>query len=213
MAEGNYENEKIIEGFLCPVCHKDLRSPNNLLEHFESVHSEEQDLLSSIKGLRLSYVFSCYKFFVSLDLVGRAKKKILKSDEQDVETYKEKLNQSCYLTYSKPQAPGQSRVHTEYFKTIRRERLGPRTSETNNLIIRLDRLLTLWHYGSERKQQEQKQVTWLDGTTVTRCPSCTASFNITRRQHHCRLCGSIMCNSCSYFLPYNVARKYYCFFK
>lgn len=111
------------------------------------------------------------------------------------------------MTASEPQAPGQSRVHTEEFKTIRRDRLGHRTSETNKLILRLYNLLMLWHYGSERKQQEQKLVTWLDGTTVNRCPSCAASFNITRRQHHCRLCGSIMCNSCSYFLPYNVARK------
>lgn len=50
MAESNYDNEEIREGFLCPVCHKDLRSPTNLLAHFETVHSEEQDLLKSIKG-------------------------------------------------------------------------------------------------------------------------------------------------------------------
>lgn len=142
------------------------------------------------------------------DLVGKAKKKILKLDEQDLETYKQEINQSTYLTVSEPQGPGQIRSHTEEFKNIRRERLDHRTSETNKLIIRLDRLLTLWYYGSERKQQEQKVVTWLDGTTVTRCPSCAVSFNITRRQHHCRLCGSIMCNSCSYFMPYSVARKY-----
>lgn len=48
MAEAVTENIK--EGFLCPVCHKDLRSPNNLLAHFQDLHSEEQDLLKSIKG-------------------------------------------------------------------------------------------------------------------------------------------------------------------
>lgn len=42
--------DTIREGFLCPVCHRDLRSPHLLLTHFETSHSEEQDLLRSIKG-------------------------------------------------------------------------------------------------------------------------------------------------------------------
>lgn len=48
MAEAD-ENQ-IIEGFLCPICHKDLRSDSNLLNHFQELHSEEQDILKSIKG-------------------------------------------------------------------------------------------------------------------------------------------------------------------
>lgn len=55
---------------------------------------------------------------------------------------------------------------------------------------------------------EQTVVHWLDGTGVTRCPDCTKSFNITRRQHHCRLCGSIVCNECSCFLPLSKACWY-----
>lgn len=139
--------------------------------------------------------------------MGKAKKKILKLDEEDLQDYKEEIKELYHL-YSPVQSVGQSRAHTEYFKTVRRDRLDHRTSEINKLIIRLDRLLMLWYHGSDRKQHEQELVTWLDGTTVTRCPSCAASFNITRRQHHCRLCGSIMCNSCSYFLPFKIARKY-----
>lgn len=206
MAQGT-SSDKILEGFLCTVCHKDLRSPQNLLAHFESQHSEDQDLLSSIKG---KYCV-CKKNLLTafLDFVGKAKKKILKLDEQDLKEYKEEIQEKYYLSNSEPQQPGQTRVHTEHFRTLRREHLDHRTSETNNLIIRLYKLLACYD-GSDRKQHEQKIVTWLDGTTVTRCPSCAASFNITRRQHHCRLCGSIMCNTCSYFLPYKVARKYFC---
>lgn len=48
MAEAGSEGIK--EGFLCPVCHADLRTPANLLAHFQRLHSEEQDLLKSIKG-------------------------------------------------------------------------------------------------------------------------------------------------------------------
>lgn len=145
-------------------------------------------------------------------MVGNVKKKILKIDDQNLEECGNEINQKYFLSQSLPQDPGQSRSHREYFKNIRRERLDHRTSETNKLIIRLDRLLTLWDYGSERKQHEQELVTWLDGTTVTRCPSCAASFNLARRQHHCRLCGSIMCNSCSYFLPFDVARNLLIFY-
>ncbi|CAH1364190.1 unnamed protein product [Tenebrio molitor] len=184
MAEANL----IKEGFLCPICHKDLRSPNNLIAHFQDLHSEEQDILKSIK-----------------DLYGKAKKKILKLDEQDLELFKNEITlEKYYLEISEPQDPGQTRSHTDYFKAVRRERLDHRTTETNKLIIRLDRLLRF--YGSDRRQQEQELVAWLDGSTVTRCPSCASSFNITRRQHHCRLCGSIMCNSCSYFLAYEAAQ-------
>lgn len=51
MAESNYnENNIIPEGFLCPVCHENLRSQKKLLAHFETEHSEEQDLIKSIKG-------------------------------------------------------------------------------------------------------------------------------------------------------------------
>ncbi|XP_018570987.1 rabenosyn-5 [Anoplophora glabripennis] len=178
----------IKEGFLCPICHKDLRSPNNLIAHFQDLHSEEQDILKSIK-----------------DIYGIAKKKILKIDDKDLELFKKEITlEKYYLEYSEPQEPGPAKSHTDYFKAIRRERLDHRTTETNKLVIRLDRLLRF--YGSDRKQQEQELVAWLDGSTVNRCPSCASVFNITRRQHHCRLCGSIMCNSCSYFLPYETAQ-------
>ncbi|KAJ8925922.1 hypothetical protein NQ315_009774 [Exocentrus adspersus] len=182
------EADSIREGFLCPICHKDMRSPNNLITHFQDLHSEEQDILKSIK-----------------DIYGIAKKKILKIDDKDLELFKKEITlEKYYLEYSEPQQPGPVRSHTDYFKSVRRERLDHRTTETNKLVIRLDRLLRF--YGSDRKQQEQELVAWLDGSTVSRCPSCASTFNITRRQHHCRLCGSIMCNSCSCFLSYETAQ-------
>ncbi|KAL1514244.1 hypothetical protein ABEB36_003531 [Hypothenemus hampei] len=181
------DTNDIQEGFLCPICHKDLRSPSNLIAHFQDLHSEEQDVLKSLRSI-----------------YGKAKKKILKLDDDDLQNFKELTKEKYCLEPSDPQESGPSYSHTNYFKDVRRERLDHRTTETNKLIIRLDRLLRT--FGADRKQQEQELVIWLDGTSVTRCPSCAASFNIARRQHHCRLCGSIMCNSCSYFLPYNVAQ-------
>lgn len=57
----------------------------------------------------------------------------------------------------------------------------------------------------QQKQHEQTLVPWLDGSSVKLCPNCAKKFNIARRQHHCRLCGSIMCKECSQFLPINYA--------
>lgn len=139
-------------------------------------------------------------------MVGKAKKKILKIDENDLETFNNVLRLQRYtLEESEPQCVGTTRSYTQFYKEIRRERLDHHTTETNKLIIRLDRLLNVSH--TDRKQEEQKIVTWLEGTNVSRCPSCTATFNIARRQHHCRLCGSIMCNGCSCFLSKNLACK------
>ncbi|KAF5305774.1 hypothetical protein FQR65_LT07670 [Abscondita terminalis] len=155
MAEWNPPSQ-IQEGFICPVCYKDLHSSANLLTHFEELHSEEQDLLKSIK-----------------DLVGKAKKKILK--ENELESFKTEMSmQKGGIEYSEPQSPGVSRSMTEYFRNVRRERLDHRTSETNRLIIRLDKLLRI--DGPDRKQREQDLVVWLDGTNVSRCPSCAASL-------------------------------------
>ncbi|XP_060520267.1 rabenosyn-5 [Cylas formicarius] len=175
------------EGFLCPICRKDMRSPNNLIVHFQEMHSEEKEFLKSIKDI--------YGGFL----------KILKIEDEDLESFKKEIVlEKCYIEISDPQDPGISKSHTDYFRAIRRNRLDHRTAETNKLIIRLDKLLRT--FGTDRKQQEQELVVWLDGSTVSRCPSCAVSFNIARRQHHCRLCGSIMCGSCSHFLSYETAQ-------
>lgn len=88
-----------------------------------------------------------------LEIYGKAKKKILKLDDQDLQNFKELTREKYYLEPSDPQEPGPYQQHTNYFKDIRRERLDHRTTETNRLIIRLDRLLRT--FGSDRKQQEQ----------------------------------------------------------
>ena len=44
----------IIEGFLCPICMKDLGTVSQLQGHFEEAHStEDKAVLQSIRGLLL----------------------------------------------------------------------------------------------------------------------------------------------------------------
>lgn len=70
---------------------------------------------------------------------------------------------------------------------------------TNNLILFSD--------SKDQKLHEQNVVKWVEDDLVKLCPECAKSFNISRRRHHCRLCGAIMCHSCSKFLEPNYANQ------
>lgn len=47
---------------------------------------------------------------------------------------------------------------------------------------------------------ERTIVPWIDEKDVKLCPTCAKSFHVARRKHHCRLCGAVMCHSCTIFL-------------
>uniref|UniRef100_K3WEL7 FYVE-type domain-containing protein n=1 Tax=Globisporangium ultimum (strain ATCC 200006 / CBS 805.95 / DAOM BR144) TaxID=431595 RepID=K3WEL7_GLOUD len=38
---------------------------------------------------------------------------------------------------------------------------------------------------------------WVPDTASKRCQICLTLFQLTRRRHHCRLCGRLICNECS----------------
>ncbi|XP_015600809.1 rabenosyn-5 [Cephus cinctus] len=187
------ESTQILEGFLCPICMTDFKTPNQLTKHFEEVHNDDPEILKSLK-----------------DLFGKAKKKILKQDE-----YPE-LFDSSTLSTTKSNSPeinwghqeiGFTRSHTKYFKEIRDARLERYSTETNKLLIRLDKLLrNLPVDPIDRKNHERTIVPWIDDKDVNLCPTCAKSFHIARRKHHCRLCGAIMCHDCTMFLSLSDAR-------
>ncbi|XKL65155.1 hypothetical protein PGB90_005241 [Kerria lacca] len=174
------------EGFLCPICKIDLKTMTKLHSHFHEEHSEDIDIKKIFKGV-----------------MGQARKMIKQNNEGDDSfkstNRKDLHNLEIYKTY---QEIGVTRSHFEKFKEIRNRRLEGFSAETNKLIIRLDKLLlNLPSDSNRRKLHEQTIVPWINGEDVSRCPECTKSFHLVRWQHHCRLCGGIMCRDCSCFLP------------
>lgn len=106
---------------------------------------------------------------------------------------------------------GQRRSHNEYFRMIRESRIERYIFETNKLLIRLDKLLNDYPPISDpvrRREHEQSIVQWVDEKIVNLCPFCASKFNIlTRKKHHCRLCGAVMCTRCSMFIDYEFAYR------
>ncbi|VVC25493.1 Hypothetical protein CINCED_3A023657 [Cinara cedri] len=174
------EENIVLEGFLCPICKVDFGLDLKLFLHFQEAHGEDQDLVKSFK-----------------ELFGKAKEKILNNDIV-------KKEERRYVW--EPQEIGEVKSHIQHFKNCRNKWVEHFVMETNKTVIRLEKLLcNLPQDPNKRKAHEKTIVQWLDGTDVKRCPDCTKSFNITRRQHHCRLCGSIVCHECSCFLPLSKA--------
>ncbi|XP_017763467.1 PREDICTED: rabenosyn-5 isoform X2 [Eufriesea mexicana] len=188
------DNEEVLEGFICPICMTDFKTPNQLTKHFEDFHNDDPEILKSLK-----------------DLFGKAKKKILKQDEMsdsfanNIPSTNRQL--SPELNWG-PQEIGAMRSHTKYFKDIRNMRLERYSIETNKLLIRLDKLLNnLPSDPVDRKVHERTIVPWIDEKDVKLCPTCAKSFHVARRKHHCRLCGAVMCHNCTIFLSLQDARK------
>lgn len=140
MAAAN--NDEILEGFLCPICKADLKSASQLTSHFESQHQEDQDVLRSLK-----------------DIFGKAKKIILNNDDSEL---KETFDRALKFNYNEQYYPdevqtvGVARSSSDYFKAVRSARLERYATETNKLLIRLDKLVcNMPNEPNQRKQHEQ----------------------------------------------------------
>ena len=108
----------------------------------------------------------------------------------------------------KDQSIGVTQSHSEHFKDLRKKRLQFYDNETNKLLDRLEKLtLTASTEEGRRREYERQVVLWVSDEDVKLCPSCAKSFHFTRRKHHCRLCGAIMCQNCSNFIDYEKAKK------
>ncbi|XP_014246639.1 rabenosyn-5 isoform X2 [Cimex lectularius] len=188
---GDAEPSEVLEGFICPICKADFGNPRTLLSHFQEEHSDEQDLIKTLR-----------------DIFDKAKKKILKHEVTTEFTSPRSTSTNSFVYIQESQQMGLTRCHKEYFMQIREERQQRIAVPTNQIIIRLEKLLDKMPTDpSKRKQHEKDVVPWINGNDVKRCPNCADLFHVARRQHHCRTCGSVMCSDCSRFISVLTAIK------
>ncbi|XP_069499526.1 rabenosyn-5 [Ambystoma mexicanum] len=191
---------EVREGFLCPLCKKDLQSFHQLQSHYEEEHSSE-DL--DVKGQLKSFV-------------RKAKNKFLKREGEE---RTDSGSQERYEAYSyggvdpymwDPQEIGATKSHLADFKKHRAARIDHYVVEVNKLIIRLEKLASFDRTNADSakiRAIEKSVVPWVSDHDVPFCPDCGNKFSIRNRRHHCRLCGSIMCKKCMEVVSLPLANK------
>ncbi|XP_075039801.1 rabenosyn-5 [Mixophyes fleayi] len=197
------EQGEVREGFLCPLCLKDLQSFYQLHSHYEEEHSsEDRDVKGQLKNL--------------VQIAKKAKDKLLKKDGGE---RAEGGSQERYEAFSyggvdpcmwEPQELGAVRNHLSDFKRHRAARIDHDVVEVNKLIIRLEKLTSFDRINTDSakiRAIEKSVVSWVNDQDVPFCPDCGNKFTIRNRRHHCRLCGSIMCRRCTQLLTIPFANK------
>lgn len=193
---------EVREGFLCPLCLKDLQSFYQLQSHYEEEHSgEDHDVKGQIKSL--------------VQKAKKAKNRLLKREGDD----RAESGAQGYESFSyggvdpymwEPQELGAVRSHLSDFKKHRAARIDHYVVEINKLIIRLEKLTAFDRTNAESakiRAIEKSVVPWVNDQDVPFCPDCGNKFSIRNRRHHCRLCGSIMCKKCMELISLPLANK------
>ncbi|KAM9856247.1 rabenosyn-5 isoform 2-T2 [Aulostomus maculatus] len=191
---------EVKEGFLCPLCLKDLQSFYQLQDHYEEEHSgDDRHVRGQLKSL--------------VQKAKKAKDKLLKrdgDDRPDTGSYESFYYGGVDPYMWEPQELGATRSHLDLFKKHRAARIDHYVIEVNKLIIRLEKLTSFDRMSSDAakiRAIEKSVVSWVNDSDVPFCPDCGNKFNIRNRRHHCRLCGSIMCRKCMEFVPLPLAQK------
>ncbi|XP_074861304.1 rabenosyn-5 [Carettochelys insculpta] len=197
------DSVEVREGFLCPLCLKDLQSFYQLQSHYEEEHSgEDKDVKGQLRNL--------------VQKAKKAKKKLLKREGDD---RADTGAQERYESFSyggvdpymwEPQELGAMRSHLSDFKKHRAARIDHYVVEVNKLIIRLEKLTSFDRTNTESakiRAIEKSVVPWVNDQDVPFCPDCGNKFSIRNRRHHCRLCGSIMCKKCTELVGLPLASK------
>uniref|UniRef100_A0A8C4Y0A5 Rabenosyn, RAB effector n=1 Tax=Gopherus evgoodei TaxID=1825980 RepID=A0A8C4Y0A5_9SAUR len=159
---------EVREGFLCPLCLKDLQSFYQLQSHYEEEHSsEDRDVKGQLRNL--------------VQKAKKAKKKLLKREGDD---RTDTGAQERYESFSyggvdpymwEPQELGAMRSHLSDFKKHRAARIDHYVVEVNKLIIRLEKLTSFDRTNTESakiRAIEKSVVPWVNDQDVPFCPDC-----------------------------------------
>ncbi|CAB4054583.1 RBSN [Lepeophtheirus salmonis] len=202
------------EGFICPMCMQDLGDVLQLEVHFHEKHNNTKSSSSSETKSVLNIIDGLKK---KVDEIRVSKKPLLSKAHipwktNDTDNGQEELNAHPvtgihYDAWPESYHPVKQDFYEE-FSRLRSKKTDRFATDTNKLIIRLEKLMTnLPNDPVKRRNHEKNIVPWMDEETVKRCPDCSKSFNVTKRKHHCRLCGSVLCAECSCAISFDMAKR------
>ncbi|CAF0818412.1 unnamed protein product [Rotaria sp. Silwood1] len=188
------------EGFICPQCHHDMSTMEMLQIHFQDVHMKQSS--STVKGL----------FSFAKQKIKHVQDNFTTIPNEQTNVYAQFFSFDQNDSSLKQQQIGYIRSYNDKFKKIRKTQNDQISIEITRLLLRLEKLISISESipkntnTKERRKYEQEIVEWIDDSKVSLCPSCAKSFSLSRRKHHCRLDGFVICDQCSRFLLYSKAR-------
>ncbi|CAF1240986.1 unnamed protein product [Rotaria sordida] len=186
-------------GFLCPKCHQDMSNMEMLQIHFQNVHMKQSS--TTVKGL----------FSLAKQKIKNVQDNFQNSNESS-KIYAQYFSFNSNDSYSKKQCIGYARSHNTYFQIIRKDKHNQIFIHMRQLLLRIELLTNTNEHiprngnSKERRKYEQSIVAWMEDSVASICASCSKSFGLSRRKHHCRLDGLVICNQCSQFLSFSIAR-------
>jgi rabenosyn-5 len=189
------------EGFICPECHQDMSTIEMLHIHFEDVHTKQSS--NTVKSL----------FSLAKQKIKSVQDNFTTIPTEQPNNYSQffSFDQNSTSSKSQPQL-GYICSYNDELKKFRKEKHDQTSMETIRLLLRLEQLTSNDENvpkntnTKERRKFEQDIVEWMDESKVSLCPSCAKTFGLSRRKHHCRLDGFVVCKQCTQFLPFSIAR-------
>ncbi|KTG03121.1 hypothetical protein cypCar_00043938 [Cyprinus carpio] len=135
------DSAEVKEGFLCPLCLKDLQSFYQLQGHYEEEHSGDNRHVGGQLKSKLEYIFHVV-FSGLVQKAKKAKDKLLKrdGDERTDSSYESFYYGGVDPYMWEPQELGATRSHLDFFKKQRAARIDHYVIEVNKCIIRLEKL-------------------------------------------------------------------------
>ncbi|EGF79391.1 hypothetical protein BATDEDRAFT_25704 [Batrachochytrium dendrobatidis JAM81] len=155
------------------------------------------------------------------DLHSRFQMKLASNASHDpVSGYWSRVCQLCYMSREGyMDVYGVSRNRTQGFLKVRGMRIDRALLEANKIEKRLEKItraLTGSSIPSPHQRSwsnlslpfknsiDQAVVAWVPDDSSSQCYICGSQFGLVNRRHHCRLCGRLVCGSCSTMIDIKV---------
>ncbi|XP_065829156.1 rabenosyn-5-like [Oscarella lobularis] len=187
------------EGFLCSVCKRDMKSLPQLQEHFDTAHTRDRVVPQLLRGF-----FNKAKRIIMGEPVPGVSPGT--PQQQRARTSSSTSEGGIDPALWDPQEIGAIRSHWDRFKDTRDRSVNQIAIETNKILIRLEKFVSQLEKGGKLKK-DYEIVDWVPDSQATVCYDCKKSFSVSRRRHHCRLTGQVICGKCSQFLPMSFAEE------